>query len=353
MNHTIEPKQFQQRVLKWFDQKGRKDLPWQQNISPYRVWVSEIMLQQTQVNTVIPYFNRFMQKFPQVHDLAKAKLDEVLHLWTGLGYYARARNLYKTANIIVDQFKGEFPKEVEQLSQLPGIGRSTAGAIISISQDTYAPILDGNVKRVLSRVFAISGWPGDLSVAKKLWTIAEDYTPHRRCRDYSQVMMDLGALLCTRTKPSCHKCPVQEFCQAFAMNKPELFPGKKPRKTLPIRVKQFLIIVHKNKVLLENRPQNGIWGGLWSLPECDSDTSPTKHCEQLFSCKIKSTKTLPVTRHTFSHFHLDINPVILNVQHWPTQVKENDPYCWIDTNSPIELGLAAPVKQLLQELGSN
>ncbi len=350
MDNTINSLQFQNRVLKWFDQEGRKDLPWQQNITPYRVWVSEIMLQQTQVNTVIPYFNRFMQKFPQVHDLAKAKLDEVLHLWTGLGYYARARNLHKTANLVVDQFNGEFPKNVEDLSQLSGIGRSTAGAILSISHDIYAPILDGNVKRVLSRVFAVPGWPGDLSVAKKLWDIAEHYTPQKRCRDYTQAMMDLGALLCTRTKPSCSICPLQNFCQAFAAKNPQGYPGKKPRKTLPVRVKQFLIIIHNNKVLLENRPQSGIWGGLWSLPECEQNTQAKEHCERLYSCKIKSIKTLPVTRHTFSHFHLDINPVILNVQRWPTQIKENDPYCWIDANGPIELGLAAPVKQLLQKL---
>lgn len=350
MEHTINSSQFQQRVLQWYDQEGRKDLPWQQNITPYRVWVSEIMLQQTQVNTVIPYFNRFMQKFPQVDDLAKAKLDEVLHLWTGLGYYARARNLHKTANIVVANFNGEFPKNVEELSQLPGIGRSTAGAILSISHDQFAPILDGNVKRVLSRVFAVPGWPGDLSVAKKLWSIAEHYTPQNRCRDYTQAMMDLGALLCTRTKPSCTICPLENFCQAFATKNPQDYPGKKPRKSLPVRVKQFLILIHNNKVLLENRPQSGIWGGLWSLPECEQNTQPKEYCESLYSCKIKSIKTLPVTRHTFSHFHLDINPVILNVQRWPSHIKENDPYCWIDTNGTIELGLAAPVKQLLQQL---
>ncbi len=353
MEHSISCSQFQQRVLKWFDKEGRKDLPWQHDITAYRVWVSEIMLQQTQVNTVIPYFIRFMQKFPQVHDLANAKLDEVLHLWTGLGYYARARNLHRTANIIVENYGGEFPKDVDQLSQLPGIGRSTAGAILSISHDTYAPILDGNVKRVLSRVFAIPGWPGDLSVAKKLWDIAEHYTPHKRSRDYTQAMMDLGAMVCTRTKPSCSICPLQKFCQAYEMKNPQEYPGKKPRKSLPIRVKQFLILIHKNKVLLENRPQSGIWGGLWSLPECDLNTQPKEYCEQLFSCKIASTENLPVTRHTFSHFHLDINPVILTVQRWPAQVKENDPYCWIDTDAPIELGLSAPVKQLLQQLNGN
>lgn len=350
MNTSLKADQFYKHVLDWYDKEGRKDLPWQHDITPYRVWVSEIMLQQTQVNTVIPYFNRFMQKFPQVHDLANATLDEVLHLWTGLGYYARARNMHKTAQIIIEKFNGEFPKEVAQLSELPGIGRSTAGAIISISHNQYAPILDGNVKRVLSRVFAVDGWPGELSVAKKLWEIAEQYTPHTRCRDYSQVMMDLGALLCTRTKPSCTVCPLQKQCQAYAAGNPQDYPGKKPRKTTPVRQKQLLMIVHKQKILLENRPQNGIWGGLWSLPECDMDSVAGSYCEVAFACKIKSTQTLPVVRHTFSHFHLDITPVILKVQQWSTQIREGEQYCWVDADTPIQLGMAAPVKQLLVEL---
>jgi len=347
----MNPREFQQRVLNWYDQEGRKDLPWQHNITPYRVWVSEIMLQQTQVSTVIPYFNRFMQKFPQVHDLAKAKLDEVLHYWTGLGYYARARNLYKTAQVVVEQFQGEFPTTVEQLSELPGIGRSTAGAIISISHDISAPILDGNVKRVLSRFFAVSGWPGDLRVASKLWELAEKYTPEQRCGDYSQVMMDLGALLCTRTKPSCERCPLADHCLAFASASTHLYPGKKINKVkIPVRQKQLLIILHKNKVLLENRPQSGIWGGLWSLPECDLESNSQSFCETSFSCKIRSTQSLPVFRHTFSHFHLDISPVILEVQRWPTQIQDGDKYCWVDLNNPIELGLAAPVKKLLDDI---
>jgi len=353
MSNVIEPEQFYQRVLAWYDKAGRKDLPWQLDITPYRVWVSEIMLQQTQVNTVIPYFNRFMQKFPQVHDLAQAKLDEVLHLWTGLGYYARARNMHKTAQQVVERFNGHFPETVEQLAELPGIGRSTAGAIISLSHNRYAPILDGNVKRVLSRVFAVNGWPGELAVAKKLWEIAGQYTPQTRCRDYSQAMMDLGALLCTRSKPSCTICPLEKQCQAFTTGNPQNYPGKKPRKTLPIRQKQLLMIVHKQKILLENRPQNGIWGGLWSLPECAMDSAASAHCEVAFSCKIKATQTLPVVRHTFSHFHLDITPVILIVQRWPTQIKEGEQYCWVDAAKPIELGMAAPVKQLLTELSGH
>jgi A/G-specific adenine glycosylase len=352
MNLKNNAEEFNQRVLNWYDQEGRKNLPWQLNITAYRVWVSEIMLQQTQVNTVIPYFNRFMQKFPQVHDLANAKLDEVLHCWTGLGYYARARNLHRSAQRVVEQFGGEFPADITQLSELPGIGRSTAGAIVSLSYDQYAPILDGNVKRVLSRVYAVAGWPGDLSVAKKLWQIAEHYTPQTRCRDYTQAMMDLGALLCTRTKPSCSVCPLQNLCQAYAAGNPQDYPGKKPRKIIPVREKQFLIILHNEKILLENRPQSGIWGGLWSLPECELENSAKEFCEKTFACKINSTQIMPRTRHTFSHFHLDINPVILKVQRWPTEVREEGQYCWVDTTAPIELGLAAPVKQLLDQLHS-
>jgi A/G-specific adenine glycosylase len=350
MDMQMNTSKFNELVLGWYDREGRKTLPWQLDITPYRVWVSEIMLQQTQVNTVIPYFNRFMQKFPQVHDLAAAKLDDVLHLWTGLGYYARARNLHKTAQQVVEQFDGVFPKDVDALSQLPGIGRSTAGAIISISHNTYAPILDGNVKRVLSRVFAVEGWPGELAVAKKLWGIGEEYTPHSRCRDYSQAMMDLGALLCTRSKPACVKCPLQQSCQAFAQGNPQNYPGKKPRKVIPIRQKQLLIILHQQKILLENRPPSGIWGGLWSFPECDVDTAASKFCEVSFSCKIRSAELLPVVRHTFSHFHLDITPVILHVQRWPTQINEGGQHCWVDIADPIELGLAAPVKLLLDKL---
>lgn len=352
MSHSIKasPQLFQQLVLNWYDQEGRKDLPWQQNITPYRVWVSEIMLQQTQVNTVIPYFDRFMKKFPQVHDLAAANLDEVLHLWTGLGYYARARNLHKTAQEIVSKFKGKFPETVQELSELPGIGRSTAGAIISISHNISAPILDGNVKRVLSRVFAIPGWPGDQTVAKKLWAIAEEYTPDFRARDYSQVMMDLGAMLCTRTKPNCERCPLTAHCLGKAEGKPEIYPGKKASKKIPVRQKQLLIIKHNDTVLLENRPQSGIWGGLWSFIECESGEEAQKYCESQFKCKIRSTQTLPLMRHTFSHFHLDISPVILEVQRWPNQIREGQEHKWVKLNTPIKLGLAAPVKKLLEEV---
>ena len=238
----LSPDRFQAQVLQWYDRHGRHDLPWQHPRSPYRVWLSEIMLQQTQVKTVIPYFERFLERFPDVAALAAASEDEVLHLWTGLGYYARARNLLKCARSVVDDHGGEFPATVEALEQLPGIGRSTAGAIVSISRDTPAAILDGNVKRVLARYTAIAGWPGESAVQKKLWAVAERYTPETRCADYSQAMMDLGATLCSRSRPACDLCPLEESCAAHSAGRQADYPGKKPRKALPVKSTVMLLV---------------------------------------------------------------------------------------------------------------
>ena len=226
----MQPTQFQRAVLAWFDQHGRKDLPWQRDLSPYRVWVSEVMLQQTQVATVIPYFERFMAAFPRVEALARADIDAVLHLWTGLGYYARARNLHRAAQLVVSDYQGRFPTELEPLQALPGVGRSTAGAILSIACGGRAPILDGNVKRVLSRCFAVPGWYGQGAVAKRLWALAESYTPSERVADYTQAMMDLGATLCSRARPQCPRCPLQGSCLAWAAGEPQRYPESRPRK---------------------------------------------------------------------------------------------------------------------------
>lgn len=243
---------FSQQVLQWFDRHGRKNLPWQKNINPYRVWISEVMLQQTQVATVIPYFENFMARFPTVADLAWAQTDDVLHLWSGLGYYSRARNLHKAANMVMDTFVGEFPRSVEELTQLPGIGLSTAGAIASISMGIRAPILDGNVKRVLTRYQAIAGWPGQSAVTKQLWSIAEEYTPHHRNADYTQAMMDLGAMICTRTKPSCLICPLQQDCLAHAAGEETRYPESKPKKEKPERSIRMLMVINEfGEVLLE------------------------------------------------------------------------------------------------------
>jgi len=230
----MQPTQFQRAVLAWFDQHGRKDLPWQRDLSPYRVWVSEVMLQQTQVATVIPYFERFMAAFPRVEALARADIDAVLHLWTGLGYYARARNLHRAAQLVVSDYQGRFPTELEPLQALPGVGRSTAGAILSIACGGRAPILDGNVKRVLSRCFAVPGWYGQGAVAKRLWALAESYTPSERVADYTQAMMDLGATLCSRARPQCPRCPLQGSCLAWAAGEPQRYPESRPRKAVPL-----------------------------------------------------------------------------------------------------------------------
>lgn len=346
----MTPATFQRTVLAWYDQHGRKDLPWQQDISAYRVWVSEIMLQQTQVSTVIPYFERFMKRFPTVQKLARAPQDEVLHLWTGLGYYARARNLHRAAQIVATEHRGKFPADVDALSALPGIGRSTAGAIASISMEVRAPILDGNVKRVLARFHAIDGWPGEKPVENRLWDIAEKYTPTNRLRDYTQVMMDLGATLCTRSKPRCEECPLARQCAAFQAGEVSRYPGKKPSKATPVRQTVMLLLENEHgQILLEQRPPTGLWGGLWCLPEV-SEPSLLKAALAERGLSAGRTISLPDFRHTFSHFHLDISPLRIKVKAAGRNVREPARQRWVHHNSPGELGLAAPIKKLLESL---
>ncbi|MBB3047616.1 A/G-specific adenine glycosylase [Litorivivens lipolytica] len=341
---------FADRLLNWFDRHGRKDLPWQQDINPYRVWVSEIMLQQTQVNTVIPYYLAFMKSFPTAQRLARAPIDQVLHHWAGLGYYARARNLHKAAQFVVDELGGEFPDTVEEMEKLPGVGKSTAGAIISIAFKKRAPILDGNVKRVLARHRAIAGWPGEAATLKALWEASEATTPKKRPAAYSQAIMDLGATLCTRSKPDCDHCPVAEDCIAKAEGTQANFPGKKPKKALPVKAVQMLIIeAPGQQILLEQRPAQGIWGGLWSLPEVAIEESAEDAALQRFGVESKS-KTMPVLRHTFSHYHLDIHPIHLKLASVPAQIMEGDQRLWYNSPSTPEVGLAAPVQKLLKQL---
>lgn len=343
-------------VLRWFDHHGRKDLPWQQQINPYRVWVSEIMLQQTQVSTVIPYFDRFMAAMPTIAALAKATEDQVLHLWTGLGYYSRARNLHKTAKQICAEWGGQFPDTVEQLSELPGIGRSTAGAIVSIAFCKPAAILDGNVKRVLARFHAIAGWPGQTAVLNRLWDYAECHRPTTRVADYSQAMMDLGATVCTR-KPACDLCPLAENCLARTQGNPGDYPGKKPPKALPVKTTQMLIIRNSaGEVLLEKRPAAGIWGGLWIFPQLPEGTDIAAHCNDVLGLKPSDLQHWQPYRHTFSHYHLDISPVVITLARHPShpnysyQVMENDQQLWYNLQKPAEVGLAAPIKKLLSKL---
>lgn len=341
----MTPKQFQQKLLRWFDKNGRKTLPWQQNKTPYRVWISEIMLQQTQVATVIPYYERFMKHFPDVYALARASDDEVMHLWAGLGYYSRARNLLKAARMVV----GEFPSTLEGLLELPGIGPSTAGAILAIAYQQRATILDGNVKRVLARVHGISEPINDKKTEDKLWDIAVSYTPQARVADYTQAVMDLGATCCTRSKPLCGECPMVKSCVAFEKDIVHLLPAKKATKKIPERAGTFLILRCEDKVLLCKRPDVGIWGGLWSLPWVEGESEIKGYCRQL-GVRVASLEMLAPFRHTFSHYHLDMQPVVVNVKSIPLRVMDDDKQIWYNLRQPEALGLPKPIKKIIEGL---
>ncbi|MEM7084442.1 MAG: A/G-specific adenine glycosylase [Pseudomonadota bacterium] len=344
------PSDFADRLLDWFDGHGRHDLPWQHNPTPYRVWVSEIMLQQTQVTTVIGYYERFMRRFDTVEALADAPVDEVLHLWTGLGYYARARNLHKAAQQVVDQHNGVFPRSLEGLVALPGIGRSTAGAILSLSMNTREPILDGNVKRVLARHFRVAGWPGKRDVVNALWDLAEHTTPTERVADYTQAIMDLGATLCTRSKPECARCPMRDTCRALHEDTPTNYPGKKPKKAKPRRETRMLLVMSEGQVLLEQRPASGIWGGLWGLPEPRSDETPLEVIRRLGFAAVDAPQSLPPLVHVFSHFELTINPVRVEVANGRASgVVADRETLWYNIDRPAQVGLAAPVVKLLDQ----
>jgi len=337
-------------LLDWFAQHGRHELPWQTPRSAYRVWVSEIMLQQTQVTTVIPYFERFMQSFADISALANAPLDAVLHQWTGLGYYARARNLHKAAEQILSQHDGEFPTNFEQVLALPGIGRSTAAAILAQAFGQRHAILDGNVKRVLTRYYAIAGWPGLKAVEQILWEKAELNTPSENLVDYTQAIMDLGATLCKRSKPNCPACPLNKHCQAHALGRENELPTSKPKKPKPIKQTCMLLILNEtgHHTLLQKRPPAGIWGGLWSFPECQSDDDIGDWCRQHLQLSVSATEPLTALRHTFSHYHLDIQPVKVHAS--PIGVMDSEQLIWYNTHQPDERGLPAPVKTLLEQL---
>lgn len=355
---------FAQAVLTWFDQFGRKHLPWQQQKNLYKVWLSEIMLQQTQVVTVIPYFERFIDTFPTIIDLANAPLDEVLHLWTGLGYYARARNLHKTAQIVRDQYQGQFPTNFADVVALPGIGRSTAGAILSSVLNQPYPILDGNVKRVLSRYFAVAGWAGEKSVENHLWSLSQEVSPSQRIADFNQAMMDIGAMVCTRSKPKCGLCPLNFQCQAYKEQDWQRYPGKKPKKSLPQRTSYFLVLAQQGKVYLQQRSNQGLWGGLYCFPQFDHKDKVLAFLRQM---GIEHYQEWTSFRHTFSHFHLDIYPIYAqftppieqqdrtdwrkiaeNTAKYQSPVGTELKY-WYDPDNPDPIGLATPVKNLLSQ----
>lgn len=342
---------FSTQLLAWFDQYGRKDLPWQQQSTPYRVWLSEIMLQQTQVSTVIPFYQTFIQHYNDISSLANASIDDVLSLWTGLGYYARARNLHKTATIIHREYDGKMPDTLEQLIALPGIGRSTAGAIMALAHHQCFPILDGNVKRVLARYKTISGWPGNKAVEQLLWQHAEQLLPKHRIAHYIQAQMDLGATVCTRKKPDCTMCPLHTDCMAFKQGNPQDYPSPKPKKAIPIRKTNWIVAQSRlGEVLLQQRPSSGIWGGLWSFPEIDIAENIQHICQHQLNLNTINISVKPHFRHVFSHFKLDITPHIIQCNNNDNHISENKNISWYKISDALQLGLPAPVKSFLQTL---
>ena len=339
-----------QPLLDWWDRHGRKDLPWQQSPTAYRVWVSEIMLQQTQVAAVERYYDRFMGSFPTVADLAAADEDTVLHHWSGLGYYSRARNLHKAAGQVMEMHDGEVPQRLDDLIALPGIGRSTAGAILALSAEQRHPILDGNAKRVLARYYAVAGWSGASANLKQLWLHAEDNTPVERVANYTQAIMDLGATLCKRSKPACDRCPLQTGCRARAEGLTGEIPAPKPKKARPRRTAVLLLARHDGAVLLEKRPSNGIWGGLWSFPEFESDVLATAWVEQKLGAQAPGQQEWQPVEHAFSHFDFVMTPLEVTLTKPPSKVADDDRWRWVDPQAPDDLGLAAPIARLLADL---
>jgi A/G-specific adenine glycosylase len=339
-----DPKPFADRLLDWWEIHGRHDLPWQHPRTPYRVWVSEIMLQQTQVTTVIPYFARFMDRFPGLTDLAGAPLDAVLALWAGLGYYARARNLHKAAVICQDEHGGALPDDATALAALPGIGESTANAIVSQSRDIPAAVVDGNVRRVLARHRAVDGWPGKAEVNRKLWQIAEANLPSARGADYTQAIMDLGATVCTRGQPGCEACPVSGDCLAFSAGEVGRYPASRPKA----RVREqalFMLLATRSEggILLERRPPAGIWGGLWCLPTAES----VERLAAGHGVEPTSFHPLPEVEHRLSHRLLRITPLELRSEPGAGEVECRDNQAWLYENDWRQLGLPRPVAELL------
>lgn len=338
---------FAPALLAWFDQHGRKDLPWQRDPSPYRVWVSEIMLQQTQVVTVVGYFERFMRRFPDAQSLASAPLDEVLHLWSGLGYYARARNLHRTAQLLVERHGGEFPDTLQAVMELPGIGRSTAAAILALSRGERHSILDGNVKRVLSRFFGVEGHPGVAVVEQQLWQLAELCTPDERIAAYTQGIMDLGATLCARAKPACADCPVQQDCVALQTGRQTQLPTPRPRTVRPRRtVWLVMAVADASRVLLERRPPSGIWGGLWALPEFASAEQAQRWIADHLGMN-RAAEPAEALRHAFTHFDLEMQPLIVACGQRTPRLRDSDDLLWYDVHRPVNIGLPKPIATLI------
>lgn len=352
LRHAAEPVvDIAPALLAWWDLHGRRDLPWQQDPTPYRVWVSEVMLQQTQVATVERYYVRFMNAFPTVRALASAPIDEVLHLWSGLGYYRRAHHLHQAARKVCDEHGGSLPGTLEGLMALPGIGRSTAGAILALAEGARHPILDGNVKRVLTRLHRIEEPSVTAAVLARLWDLADRHTPARRTADYTQAIMDLGATVCTRRNPACACCPLGPVCLAFREGVAEELPARKKKAARPLRSTVVMLLRREpGQVLLEKRPAEGLWGGLWGLPEVDQPGEVAGWCRREMGTAPLKMVVHPVLRHGFTHFELDMTPVETLLPA-ATRLRDDGRWLWYRLAAPQRVGLAAPVARLLKELG--
>lgn len=337
------------RLLRWYDHHGRHDLPWQHPRSAYRVWLSEVMLQQTQVATVIAYFERFTTALPTLPDLARADEDRVLALWSGLGYYRRARFIHRAAQLCVEKHAGALPQDFDSLLALPGIGRSTAGAILAQAHGQPVAILDGNVKRVLARYHAVRGFPGASAVEKRLWQYAEQHTPHARVADYTQAIMDLGASVCTRANPQCEYCPLATTCVAKRDGLTDALPERRPRKKLPTRHTVMIVMQDtQQRVLLQKRGPHGVWAGLWSLPEATDRQGAREKTTP--HARIGDVQALPSFTHTFSHYRLEVSPLLFTATAHTPAIADNNDTRWCTLPQTQALGLPAPVRKLLQDI---
>ena len=345
---------FSARLVAWQERAGRRDLPWQNTRDPYRIWLSEIMLQQTQVATVVPYYLRFLAALPDVGLLAAAPIDIVMRLWSGLGYYRRAHLLHRAAQEVMGRHGGAFPRDAATLQTLPGIGRSTAAAIAAFAYGERGAILDGNVKRVLARHEGVDGYAGDPSVESDLWRRAEALLPDTQIGRYTQAMMDLGATVCLRTTPTCERCPVAADCAARLEDRIDELPRPRPRKALPQREVAVLLIGRGDEILLERRPPTGIWAGLWSLPEVACGANVAAYCRDRFGADIVAGAAMDPMEHAFTHFRLRLKPLRCTVERWPAQIEEpgHDACVWLPLSEATGAALPAPIKKLLRSLSA-
>ena len=342
---------FARKLIDWHAVHGRHDLPWQLRRTPYGIWAAEVMLQQTQVATVVPYYERFMRRFPTLAALAAAPLDEVLGLWAGLGYYARGRNLHRSARIVVERWEGHLPDTLEGLLSLPGIGRSTAGAILAQAHGRRCAILDGNVKRVLARYHAVEGWPGTAGVERALWAHAERHTPGKQVAAYTQAIMDLGATVCTRRRPRCTECPVVRGCAARRDGIETRLPAPRPRRNRPRRTATVLVVIDPaGRVLLERRPDQGVWGGLYSFPELPDGEEAEPWCDRKLGAGVRAVAARDPVMHSLTHFDLELVPIEVRLAGEPRTVGDDQGRLWLDLATPPAVGIAAPIAMVLRGL---